>query len=81
MAIDQCCGLSTVGAYDQRTFDATKVIHSQDIAKQVDTLNGVSAALHGLADQHDAMADGLLCVAEGVRNMATMLAVLLVVKP
>ena len=57
---------------------AAEVLQPQDILKEVDTLNDVSRALHGLAEEHVAISDGLLRVAESVRNMATLLAVLVV---
>jgi hypothetical protein len=48
----------------------------QAILKEVDTLNQVGISLHGLADQHAAISDGLLRVAESILHAATLLAVL-----
>jgi hypothetical protein len=74
--------LSTEGAnnhHRNRTLDAAELLEPQAILKEVDALNKVSIALHGLTEEHVAISDGLLRVAESVRNMATMLAVLAVV--
>jgi len=61
-----------------RKLTAADALQPQAILKQVDTLNEVGMTLQGLADEHVEMSGGLLCVAESVRNVATLLAVLVV---
>lgn len=82
VTINQPCELST-GAlrndpHRSRRLEVADLLQPPDIFKEVDTLNEVSTALHGLAEEHVAISDGLLRVAESVRNMATLLAVLVV---
>ena len=50
------------------------------ILNEVDQLNGVSARLEGMADQHLPFTEALMTVAGNVRNMATVLAVLVEVR-
>jgi hypothetical protein len=50
------------------------------ILNEVDQLNGVSARLEGLADQHPPFTEALMTVAGNVRNTATVLAVLVAVR-
>ena len=57
---------------------AADPLHPRAILKQVDTLNEVGITLQGLADEHVEISGGLLCVAESVRNVATLLSVLVV---
>jgi hypothetical protein len=64
--------------HQNRKFTAADVLQPQAILKQVDTLNEVGTTLQGLADEHVAISDGLLRVAESVHNVATLLAVLVV---
>jgi hypothetical protein len=50
------------------------------ILNEVDQLNGVSARLEGLADQHPPFTEALMTVAGNIRNTATVLAVLVEVR-
>jgi hypothetical protein len=59
-----------------RKFSAADALQPQAILKQIDALNEVGITLQGLADEHVEISDGLLCVAESVRNTATLLTVL-----
>lgn len=52
----------------------------QPILDEVDHLHGVSGRLEGLADQHPRATDELLTIAGNVRNIATLLAVLVTAK-
>jgi hypothetical protein len=46
------------------------------ILREVDVLYGVGTRLEGLADERSIISEGLLRVAESVRNMAALLSVL-----
>jgi hypothetical protein len=46
------------------------------ILDEVDQLHNVSARLEGLAEQHAPMMEALMTIAGNVRNVATVLAVL-----
>jgi len=48
----------------------------QAILDEVEHLHGVSGRLEGLADQHPRATEELLSIAGNVRNVATLLAVL-----
>jgi hypothetical protein len=48
--------------------------------REVDVLRGVSTSLHGLADEHPAISEGLLRVAESIHNAAVLLTVLVATK-
>jgi len=48
--------------------------------KPIEHLNGVSGRLEGLADQHPHATEELLTIAGSVRNVATLLAVLVTTK-
>jgi hypothetical protein len=50
------------------------------ILREVDQLHNVSTRLEGLADQHLPISEALLTIAGGVRDTATVLAVLVVTK-
>jgi hypothetical protein len=50
------------------------------ILNEVDQLNGVSARLEGLADQHEPFTEALLTIAGNIRSTATVLGVLVVVR-
>jgi hypothetical protein len=50
------------------------------ILDEVEHLNGVSARLEGLADQHPTVSEELLSIAGNVRSVATILAVLVATK-
>ena len=50
------------------------------ILNEVNQLNGVSARLEGLADQHPPFTEALMTVAGNIRNTATVLAVLVEVR-
>ena len=52
----------------------------QLILDEVEHLNGVSARLVGLADQHPIVTEELLTLAGNVRSVATLLAVLVATK-
>lgn len=52
----------------------------QTILDEVEHLNGVSVRLEGLADQHPRATQELLTIAENVRSVATLLAVLVATK-
>jgi len=52
----------------------------QLILDEVEHLNGVSARLEGLADQHPIATEKLLAIAGNVRSVATLLAVLVATK-
>jgi hypothetical protein len=46
------------------------------ILREVEVLYGVGTRLEGLADEHSIISEGLLRVAESVRNLAALLSVL-----
>jgi hypothetical protein len=50
------------------------------ILNEVDQLQGVSTRLDGLAEQHPPVTEALMILARGVRNTATVLAVLVAVR-
>lgn len=50
------------------------------IMNEVDQLNGVSARLEGMADQHPPFTEALMTVAGNIRNTANVLAVLVAVR-
>jgi hypothetical protein len=50
------------------------------ILNEVDQLNGVSARLEGMADQHPPFTEPLMTVAANIRNTANVLAVLVAVR-
>jgi len=50
------------------------------ILNEVDQLNGVSARLEGLADQHEPFTEALMTIAGNIRTTATVLGVLVVVR-
>jgi hypothetical protein len=50
------------------------------ILNEVDQLNGVSARLEGMADEHPPFTEALMTVAGNIRNSATVLAVLVAVR-
>ena len=50
------------------------------ILNEVDQLNGISARLEGLAEQHPPFTEALMTVAGNVRNTATVLTVLVAVR-
>ena len=52
----------------------------QAILDEVEHLHGVSGRLEGLADQHPRATEELLSIAGNVRNVATLLAVLVATK-
>jgi hypothetical protein len=52
----------------------------QSIQNEVEHLNGVSTRLEGLADEHPVATEALLTIAGNVRNLATLLAVLVATK-
>ena len=52
----------------------------QAILDEVEHLHGVSGRLEGLADQHPRATTELLSIAGNVRNVATLLAVLVATK-
>ena len=52
----------------------------QAILDEVEHLHGVSGRLEGLADQHPRATQELLSIAGNVRNVATLLAVLVATK-
>ena len=52
----------------------------QAILDEVEQLHGVSGRLEGLADQHPRATEELLSIAGNVRNVATLLAVLVATK-
>jgi hypothetical protein len=52
----------------------------QAILDEVEHLNGVGGRLEGLADQHPRATEELLTIAGSVRNVATLLAVLVATK-
>ena len=52
----------------------------QPILDEVEHLNGVSVRLEALADQHPRATEQLLTIAGNVRNVATLLAVLVATK-
>jgi hypothetical protein len=81
VAIEVPCELTTGYPRNEPHRDRKLVaaeLHPQRILKQVDALNEVGIVLDGLADEHIEISTGLLCVAESVRNVATILAVLVV---
>ena len=82
VAINEPCELTTGYPRNEphrnRKFSAADALQPQAILKQVDTLNEVGITLQGLADEHLEISGGLLCVAKSVRNVATLLAVLVV---
>jgi hypothetical protein len=81
-AIEEPCELTTGYPRNEphrnRKLVAADPLHPQAILRQVDTLNEVGITLQILADEHVEISGGLLCVAESVRNVATLLAVLTV---
>jgi hypothetical protein len=81
-AINEPCELMTGYPRNEphrnRKLVAADPLHPQTILKQVDTLNEVGITLQGLADKHVEISGGLLRVAESVRNVATLLTVLVV---
>src|SRR5664279_3678690 len=50
------------------------------ILNEVDQLNGVSARLEGLAEQHEPFTEALMTIAGNIRSTATVLGVLVVVR-
>jgi len=52
----------------------------QPILNEVENLHGVSTRLEGLADEHSTAAGELLAIAGNVRNVATILALLVATK-
>jgi hypothetical protein len=50
------------------------------ILREVDQLHSVSTRLEGLADKNAPISEALLAIAGNVRNVATVLAVLVVAK-
>jgi hypothetical protein len=50
------------------------------ILHEVDQLHNVSSRLEGLAEQHTPITEALLTIAGSVRNVATLLAVLVATK-
>jgi hypothetical protein len=50
------------------------------ILDEVDQLHNVSTRLEGLAEQHTPMMEALMTIAGNVRNVATVLAVLVVTR-
>jgi hypothetical protein len=79
-AIKEPCELTTgyPRPHRNRKLVAADPLPPQAILKQVETLNEVGITLQALADEHVQISGGLLCVAESVRNVATLLAVLVV---
>jgi len=55
-------------------------MRNQTILDEVEHLNGVSARLEGMADQHPRATEELLTIAGNVRSVATLLAVLVATK-
>ena len=60
----------------RRLTEEKTIVGNEAILKEVDVLNGVGTNLQGLADEHVAISNELLRAAESVRNVATLLAVL-----
>ncbi len=62
------------------TTEAGTVTPFEDILKEVNQLNGVSDRLESLADQNPSMEDALMSVSGNVRNTATALEVLALIR-
>jgi hypothetical protein len=52
----------------------------ESILNEVEHLNGVSSRLEGLADEHPVATGELLTIAGSIRNVATLLSVLVATK-
>ena len=75
--------MSLQDAYDsgeEFTRKAKCPMPSREILQEVERLHGVSDRLDALAEQHPTVSDGLVKISRSVRNTATLLEVMVLIK-